>query len=115
MNDAGRPVNGTKILILGVSYKAGVGDVRESPSLKIVRLLSELGADLSYHDPHVPELTDTGLTNSELSSALESAELTVIVTAHPEFDIPEIVAKSSLVLDLRGVTRGIDADHVTRL
>ena len=116
LNDNGRPVNGTKILILGVSYKAGVGDVRESPSLKIVRLLSELGADLSYHDPHVPELTDTGLRNSELPEALENADLTVIVTAHPEFDIPEIVEKSRLVLDLRGVTRGIEgADHVTRL
>lgn len=115
LNDNGRPVNGTKILILGVSYKAGVGDVRESPSLKIVRLLSELGADLSYHDPHVPSLTDTGLTNSELGPALEAADLAVIVTAHPEFDIPEIVAKSKLVLDLRGVTREIDADHVTRL
>lgn len=116
LNDNGRPVNGTKILILGVSYKAGVGDVRESPALKIVRLLSELGADLSYHDPHVAELTDTGLRNSELPGALEDADLTVIVTAHPEFDIPEIVRKSSLVLDLRGVTRGIEgADHVTRL
>lgn len=116
LNDNGRPVNGTKILILGVSYKAGVGDVRESPALKIVRLLSELGADLSYHDPHVPELTDTGLVNSDLPGALEEADLTVIVTAHPEFDIPEIVEQSSLVLDLRGVTRGIeDADHVTRL
>jgi len=115
LNDNGRPVNGTKILILGVSYKAGVGDVRESPSLKIVRLLSELGADLSYHDPHVPSLTDTGLTNSDLAPALEAADLAVIVTAHPEFDIPEIVEKSKLVLDLRGVTREIDADHVTRL
>ncbi|MDQ2700922.1 MAG: nucleotide sugar dehydrogenase, partial [Actinomycetota bacterium] len=73
LNDNGRPVRGTKILILGVSYKAGIGDVRESPSLKIVRLLSELGADLSYHDPHVPELADTGLTNSELGPALADA------------------------------------------
>jgi UDP-N-acetyl-D-glucosamine dehydrogenase len=116
LNQNGRPVNGTKILILGVSYKAGVGDVRESPALKIVRLLTELGGDLSYHDPHVPELTGTGLVNSDLSEALEAADLTVIVTAHPEFDIPGIVEKSDLVLDLRGVTRRIEgADHVTRL
>jgi UDP-N-acetyl-D-glucosamine dehydrogenase len=115
LNDNRRPVNGTKILILGVSYKAGVGDVRESPSLNIIRLLSELGADLSYHDPHVPELTDAGLVNSELGPALETTDLTVIVTVHPEFDIEDIVDKSDLVLDLRGVTRGIDADHVTRL
>ena len=116
LNDDGRPVNGTKILIVGVSYKGGVGDVRESPALKIIRLLSELGAELSYHDPHVPELTDTGLSNSELPEAMAAADLTVIVTSHPEFDIPEIVAGSKLLLDLRGVTRGLDdAEHVTRL
>ncbi len=115
LNDAARPVNGSKILLLGVSYKAGVGDVRESPAIKIVKLLTELGADLAYHDPHVPELGEAGLTNSPLEQALAEAELTVIVTSHPEFDIPAIVEASSLVLDLRGVTRDIDADHVTRL
>ena len=115
LNDAARPVNGSKILLLGVSYKAGVGDVRESPAIKIVRLLAELGADLSYHDPHVAELPGSGLANSELGPALGEADLTVIVTAHPEFDIPAIVDASRLVLDLRGVTREIEADHVTRL
>jgi len=115
LNQASRPVNGSKILLLGVSYKAGVGDVRESPAIKIVRLLGELGADLSFHDPHVAELPDSGLVNSELEPALAAADLTVIVTAHPEFDIPAIVEASTLVLDLRGVTRDIDAAHVTRL
>lgn len=115
LNQARRPVNGSKILLLGVSYKAGVGDVRESPAIKIVRLLGELGADLSFHDPHVAELPDSGLVNSELEPALAAADLTVIVTAHPEFDIPAIVEASTLVLDLRGVTREIDAAHVTRL
>jgi UDP-N-acetyl-D-glucosamine dehydrogenase len=115
LNDNGRPVNGTRILILGVSYKAGVGDVRESPAIKIIRLLDELGAEISYHDPHVGSLEESGLVNSELGPALAAAELTVIVTSHPEFDIAEIVEKSALVLDLRGVTREIDADHVTRL
>ncbi|MCB0828964.1 MAG: nucleotide sugar dehydrogenase [Solirubrobacterales bacterium] len=116
LNDNGLPVNGSKILVLGVSYKAGVGDTRESPSLKIIRLLAELGADLTYHDPHVPELEAAGLTNSaDLGAALEAADLTVIVTAHPEVDLGRVVAGSRLVLDLRGVTRGIEAEHVTRL
>jgi UDP-N-acetyl-D-glucosamine dehydrogenase len=115
LNDNGKPVNGTRILILGVSYKAAVGDVRESPAIKIIRLLGELGADLSYHDPHVPELAESGLKNADLDDALEAADLAVIVTAHPEFDIPAIVGKSSLMLDLRGVTREIDAGHVTRM
>jgi len=115
LNENGKPVNGTKILILGVSYKAGVGDVRESPAIKILRLLGELGAELSYHDPHVPRLVESGLENSDLDEALGQADLTVIVTSHPEFNVPEIVEKSTLVLDLRGVTREIDAGHVTRL
>ncbi len=80
LNENGKPVNGTRILILGVSYKAGVGDVRESPAIRILRLLGELGAELSYHDPHVPALAESGLENSELSPALEKADLTVIVT-----------------------------------
>src|SRR3954452_13566046 len=56
LNDAGKPVKDSRILLLGVSYKAGVGDTRESPALKIARRLRELGGDVSYHDPHVPEL-----------------------------------------------------------
>ena len=115
LNEARRPVNGSKVLLLGVSYKAGVGDVRESPAIKILRLLGELGAELSYHDPHVAELEDAGLRSAPLEAALAEADLTVIVTAHPEFDIASIVEASDLVLDLRGVTREIASDHVTRL
>lgn len=106
LNGNGLPVNGTRILIMGVSYKGGIGDTRESPALKIIGLLAELGADLSYHDPFVPELEETGLAHSDdLDAALDGAELTVIVTAHPGIDWTEVVEKSSHVLDLRGVTR----------
>ena len=56
LNDAGKPVKGSRILLLGVSYKAGVGDLRESPALKILELLRARGGDVAYHDPHVPEL-----------------------------------------------------------
>lgn len=117
LNDVGKPVNGTKILILGVSYKAGVGDVRESPAIKIIRLLTELGADVRYHDPHVPELKEAGLFNTpDLESALDESELSVIVTAHPEFDWADVIARSDQVFDLRGVTRSLeDTGNVTRL
>jgi UDP-N-acetyl-D-glucosamine dehydrogenase len=117
LNDNGKPVKGTKILILGVSYKGGVGDTRESPSIKVIRLLHELGADVRYHDPHVPELAEAGLSNSpELAAALDEADLSVIVTAHPEFDFTQVVANSKLVFDLRGVTRNLDdPGNVTRL
>jgi len=105
LNDAGKPVRGSRILILGVSYKAGVGDLRESPALKIIDLLRERGGDVSYHDPHVPELPDRGLRTTALDGALEGADLAVIVTAHPQVDHGAVVERAPLVLDLRGVTR----------
>ena len=68
LNDAGKPVKGSKILVLGVAYKAGVSDMRESPALKILRLLAERGGDVSYHDPYVPELPSHGLKSVELDA-----------------------------------------------
>jgi UDP-N-acetyl-D-glucosamine dehydrogenase len=105
LNDAGKPVRGSRILILGVSYKAGVGDLRESPALKIIDLLRERGGDVAYHDPHVPELTDRGLRSTALDAGLEGTDLAVIVTAHPQVDHGAVVERAALVLDLRGVTR----------
>ena len=86
LNDAGKPVKGSKILLLGVSYKAGVGDTRESPALVIARLLRELGGEVSYHDPHVPELDEFGLGSVELGPALAACDVAAIVTAHPSLD-----------------------------
>jgi UDP-N-acetyl-D-glucosamine dehydrogenase len=116
LNDVSKPVRGSKILLLGVSYKAGVGDIRESPALKIIRLLHEQGAEISYHDPHVPELSDLELTSAELDDdALRSADLVCIVTAHPSVDHERVVAEAPRVLDFRGVTRGQSAKNVVRL
>jgi UDP-N-acetyl-D-glucosamine dehydrogenase len=115
LNDAGKPVKGSKILILGVSYKAGVGDTRESPALKITTLLQELGGEVSYHDPHVAELPKLGLSSVDLDSALASTDLAAIVTAHPSLDYAAVTAAAPVVMDFRGVTRGIDAENLVRL
>jgi UDP-N-acetyl-D-glucosamine dehydrogenase len=115
LNDAGKPVNGSRILILGVSYKAGVGDIRESPSLKIAKRLIDLGGDVSYHDPHVPALPELGLASVDLDEALGTTDLAAIVTAHPEVDYGEVVSTAPLVVDFRGVTRGIEARNLVRL
>jgi UDP-N-acetyl-D-glucosamine dehydrogenase len=115
LNDAGKATNGAKVVLLGVSYKAGVGDIRESPALKIIRLLRDLGADVSFHDPHVSELTDLDLASAPLEESLASADLVCIVTAHPSIDYQRVVDDSSLVLDFRGVTRGIEASNLVRL
>jgi UDP-N-acetyl-D-glucosamine dehydrogenase len=115
LNDVGKPVKGSRILLLGVSYKAGVGDTRESPALKIGRRLRELGGEISYHDPHVAELVELGLASVDLAAALGSADAVAIVTAHPELDYAEVVSEAQLVVDFRGVTRGIEAANLVRL
>jgi UDP-N-acetyl-D-glucosamine dehydrogenase len=115
LNDHAKPVNGSRILLLGVSYKPGTADLRESPALKIIKLLSAGGADLVYHDPHVPSLREPPLTSVPFEPELEAADLVVIVTAHPELDYRRVASDSRLVLDFRGVTRGIDSGNLVRL
>jgi UDP-N-acetyl-D-glucosamine dehydrogenase len=115
LNAAGKPVNGSKVLILGVSYKAGVGDTRESPALKIIHLLKDLGGEVSYHDPHVPELPELGLASVDLADALRGADLAAIVTAHPQLDYERVVSEAAQVIDFRGVTRGIEAENLVHL
>jgi UDP-N-acetyl-D-glucosamine dehydrogenase len=105
LNDDRKPVRGSRVLLLGVAYKAGVGDVRESPALKITRLLRERGADVRYHDPHVPELPEYELRSLPLDEALDGIDLAVIVTAHPGVDHGRVVEQAPQVLDLRGKTR----------
>src|SRR5262249_39007713 len=110
-----KPVRSSRIVILGVSYKQGVGDIRESPALKIIELLRERGGDVVYHDPHVPELPEHGLRSLDLDMALEGADLAVIVTAHPQVDHAAIVRRVPMTLDLRGVTRGLHEPSALQL
>jgi UDP-N-acetyl-D-mannosaminuronate dehydrogenase len=79
--------------------------MRESPALKIIELLRARGGEISYHDPHVPELAEHGLRSLGLDEALEGIDLAVIVTTHPGVDHGRIVERAPLVLDLRGTTR----------
>jgi UDP-N-acetyl-D-glucosamine dehydrogenase len=115
LNDRGLPVKGARVAVFGVSYKPGVGDIRESPALKIISLLRELGAEVLYHDPHVPALDEFALTSTPLEQALTDADLALIVTAHPDVDHQLIARRARLVLDLRGVTRSSDSANVVRL
>jgi UDP-N-acetyl-D-glucosamine dehydrogenase len=104
LNDAGKPVRGSRIAVLGVAYKPGVSDIRESPALKIVKHLQSRGGDVVYHDPHVAELPGLGLSSLPLDEAIAGADVAVIVTAHPSVD-HHAVAAAVPVVDLRGVTR----------
>jgi UDP-N-acetyl-D-glucosamine dehydrogenase len=115
LNDAAKPVRGSRIMIVGVSYKGGVGDLRESPALRIMEVLSARGGQLSYHDPYVPSLPEFGLESVPLEGAVEETDAVVLVTAHPGIDHSKLAAGSRLFVDLRGVTRGERAPQIVRL
>ena len=108
LNGAGKPVKGSKILILGAAYKPGIGDTRESPALRIIALLRDLGAEISYHDPFVPELPAQELESVDLDAGLAAADLLAIVTAHPGVDHEAAVKAVPLAIDFRGISRKFD-------
>jgi UDP-N-acetyl-D-glucosamine dehydrogenase len=115
LNDARKPVNGSRILVLGASYKGGVGDIRESPALRIMEVLVERGGVVSYHDDFVPALPELGLRSTSLDDAVTAADAVVLVTAHPGIDYATLASQSALFVDLRGVTRGVQVDNLVRL
>ena len=115
LNSHSKPVRGSKIAIIGVSYKPGVGDLRQSPALKIIRLLSEAGGQIVYHDEHVPELAEHALGSEPLEAVLDGADVAAIVTAHPGLDLDLVVRSAPIVVDFRGVTRGIESPNLVRL
>ena len=102
LNAHEKAIKGSKVVILGVSYKADIEDTRESPALKLIELLQAEGATVSYHDPHVPSLPEQGLASSPLDAA--AADCVVIVTAHSGIDYDELVENAPLVVDLRNAT-----------
>jgi UDP-N-acetyl-D-glucosamine dehydrogenase len=102
LNSQERALKGSKVLVLGVSYKADIDDTRESPALKLIELLHGEGADVSYHDANVPELPEQGLTSGPLD--IGGADCVVIVTAHSGIDYDDLVERAKLVVDLRNAT-----------
>jgi len=104
LNSQEKAVKGSHVHLVGVSYKADVGDLRESPALKLIELLREEGADVSYHDPHVAELPAHGLSSQPLDGALGRADCVAIVTAHSGIDYDGLVDGARLVVDFRNAT-----------
>jgi UDP-N-acetyl-D-glucosamine dehydrogenase len=102
LNSQAKPLKGSRILVVGVSYKEDIGDMRESPALKMIELLREEGAEVSYHDRFVPELPELGLRSQALDS--DGADCVVIVTAHSGIDYGALVERASLVVDFRNAT-----------
>ena len=113
-----KSLNGARVLILGVAYKADIDDLRESPALKVIRRLRELGAEVAYHDPYCPELPQFGLASVPLDDyrALADYDAVAIVTAHSVIDYRAVVEHADLVLDFRNATAGIpSAGNVWKL
>jgi UDP-N-acetyl-D-glucosamine dehydrogenase len=104
LNSQEKAVKGSHIHLVGVAYKADVGDLRESPALKLIELLRDEGADVSYHDPHVAELPAHGLASQGLDGALARADCVAIVTAHSGIDYDGLIDRARLVVDFRNAT-----------
>ncbi|MHA0289050.1 nucleotide sugar dehydrogenase [Mycobacterium sp. C3-094] len=115
LNDKKRAVNGSRILLLGMSYKKNTGDARESPSVRVAQLLSSMGAEVLGADPHIVEATpiDSLLKRVEATpEVLESADAVVLLTDHDAFDFEEIVARSTFILDCRHRLQGPNVEHL---
>lgn len=114
LNTVSKTLRGSKILILGVAYKADVGDIRESPALDVIQLLKEQGAELSYNDPHVPHLQTAGsdIHSVQLTEAtLEQSDCVIITAAHSIYDWSWVVQHSQLILDTRNAVDGISGSQ----
>jgi len=118
LNQHKKALNGARVLVLGLSYKRDIDDLRESPSLTIIELLQKRGALVSYNDPYFPTVGrgrqyDLNMTCAPLDN-LEQYDCVVIVTDHSDYDYPRIVRESKLVVDTRNATKGIDSPNIVR-
>jgi len=110
LNSVGKPLKDSRVLLLGVSYKADVGDTRESPALDLIELLIQKGASVRYHDPHVQRLDvdHRSLSSVKLDAAtLNESDCVVITTAHSAYDWQWVVENSPLIFDTRNATAGV--------
>ncbi len=116
LNDASKPVKGSKIHVMGVAYKRDIDDVRESPALDVMLLLQRMGGIVTYSDPHVPAIRLEGLAlQSSPESTAAGADCVVIVTDHAAFDYPGLVERSKLIVDTRNALKGITSSKIVRL
>ena len=109
LNSRRKPLNGSRVLVIGVAYKADVNDMRESPALKIIDLLAGQGAQVAYHDPHVPHLPKVGLQSVPLTAeVLHDLDVVAVVTAHSGIDWEMVAREAPLVVDFRNVVPPVD-------
>src|SRR3712207_4357097 len=117
LNDHSKPLRGSKVHVCGVAYKRDIDDVRESPALDIIHLLTQRGAQVSYSDPYVPKVRfdSADLEAQDIASAARSADCVVIVTDHKNFDYAALVRDAGLIVDTRNALKKFDSDNIVRL
>ncbi len=118
LNERRKTINGSKVLVLGVAYKKDIDDLRESPSLTIIELLQQQGAQVSYHDPYFKFVGRGRKYDLQMECAsldnLGQYDCVLIVTDHSDYDYPRIVRESQLVVDTRNATKGISSRNLVR-
>ncbi len=117
LNERAKSVKGSHIHVAGVAYKRNIDDMRESPALDVILLLQKRGASVTYTDPYVPHLRLDGvvLDSQDISSSAKAADCVVIITDHSNFDYPELLESSNLIVDTRNAMKGISSPKIVRL
>jgi UDP-N-acetyl-D-glucosamine dehydrogenase len=118
LNQNKKAVNGSRIMMLGLAYKKDIDDLRESPSLTVIELLREQGAEVVYNDPYFPTVGrgrhyNLNMTRTPLEK-LEQYDCVLIMTDHSDYDYKAIVSESQLVVDTRNATKGIKSGKIVR-
>ena len=120
LNRHKKPVNGSRVLVLGIAYKPDIDDLRESPALDVIHLLQEKGAEVTYHDPYIPHLDHENLLMDsvpDLMAAVEKADCVAIITNHSDYDYAAILDAAQIVVDARNALgeAGKDNPKVVRI
>lgn len=117
LNDDGKPLRGSHVHIMGVAYKRDIDDVRESPALDLIQLLSQRGAHITYSDPGIPRIRIDGreLCAEATEDAVEAADCVVIVTDHSSFNYGEVAERAVLIVDTRNAMRRYSGANIVRL
>jgi len=117
LNDHAKPVKGSRVHLLGVAYKKNIDDVRESPALDIIHLLQQRGATVSYSDPYVLDLRHEGQDMQAIAVQVgcSAADCVVVVTDHKDFDYPEVLEASKLIVDTRNALKDLKSEKIVRL
>jgi UDP-N-acetyl-D-glucosamine dehydrogenase len=116
LNEVQKSVKGSNILVLGVAYKRDIDDLRESPSLDVIRLLQERGAAVAYHDPFVPDLGHEGMAMKSIkltAAALKAADCVVVITDHSQYDWEMIAKNTRIIVDSRNALKNVKSPKAT--